>query len=120
MTEGGFYQQKRMNPQAVSIVILLHGAALTALMMAKGDMVERIIRTPIHVEFVPAKPVPPERKTPPKPQTAQTRIDTPRPVTQMPTNTIISDPPVPLPALVPPDPWPLPKLDLAPVPPPPP
>jgi protein TonB len=98
MTEGGFYQQKRMSPQAVAIVVLLHGAALTALVMAKGDVVSRIIRTPTKVDFIPEPPPPPDKPLPQptqKPQPVQTRIDTPPPIIKTPlVGPVISQPPI--------------------------
>ena len=123
MTEGGFYQQKRMSPQAVGIVILLHGAALTALLMAKGDIIQRIKDPPIDVRFIADQKPPPEKPKPlppQKPQVSQSQIDTPR--------TIVPTPPIGsvLPQIpVNPTPTPLPgpiasaTLDLPPVPPPP-
>jgi protein TonB len=97
MTEGGFYQQKRMNPQAIAIVILLHGAAFTALLMAKGDFVARILPTRTSVEFIDAPKPPPEKPLPPQPHTATapTRLDTPKP--QIPIRTtgpMVSEPPI--------------------------
>jgi protein TonB len=87
-----------MNPQAVGIVVLLHGAALAALLMAKGDMVGRIIRTPIQVKFIPEKPVPPEKPKPLPPQKApppRSHIDEPRPLIQTrPLGPVISQPPL--------------------------
>lgn len=102
MTEGGFYQQKRMSPQAVGIVILLHGAAIAALLTAKMDMPtrEKFIRT--IVDPVPVPPPPPPRPVPQPPKTQQTQ-DT-QPTTVIP----IVQPPIDHGPIVPPSPPPPP------------
>jgi len=65
MMEGAFHQQKRTNPTALAIVVLMHGAALTALALAKTEVIEKIWEPPISVEMIDEdKPPPPE---PPKP-----------------------------------------------------
>ncbi|HEX8620397.1 MAG TPA: TonB family protein [Allosphingosinicella sp.] len=72
MMEGAFTQQKKANPAALAIVVLMHGAALTALALAKGEViVDAITRTKVfNVE--PDKVPPPEpvepvvKKTPPE------------------------------------------------------
>jgi protein TonB len=122
MTEGGFYQPRTMNPKAVGIVVLLHGAALTALMMAKGDMIERITHTKTIVELIdhkipPEKPLPPQ---PPKPRTAQSRIDTPKPQIPTPsTGPVVVQTPIPWTPPAPPGPVVVAKADPIPLPPPP-
>jgi protein TonB len=67
MTTAGFYEQKRMNPRALAVVVLLHGAALTALVLAKGEEFTKIIRTPTTVDLIddtqPPPPKPPEPRT---------------------------------------------------------
>src|SRR3954447_19739135 len=98
MTEGGFYQTRQMNPKAVAVVVLLHGAALTALIMAKGDLIERIVHTPTEVTLIPEAKIPHEKlkPQPPTPQAAQTRIDTIVPIVPPPpTGPVIYDPPAP-------------------------
>jgi protein TonB len=73
--EGGFYQQKSLNPKAIAVVVLLHGAVLTALVMAKGERFIRFAPTPIRVRLIKEIPPPPERQRPqPNPQ-QQTVLD---------------------------------------------
>lgn len=67
MTQGGFYQPKRMSPTAVGVVVLLHGAAITALVMAKEPGFIRDITHTRLIDVTLAKP-PPEPPKPPKPQ----------------------------------------------------
>lgn len=60
MMEGAFTQQKRANPAALAIVVLMHGAALTALALAKGEViVDAIARTKVF-DVKPDEPPPPE------------------------------------------------------------
>ena len=64
MTEGAFYQQKKANPTALAVVVLMHGAALTALALAKGEViVDALTRTKVY----DVKPVEPPPKEEPKP-----------------------------------------------------
>ncbi|HEX6377135.1 MAG TPA: TonB family protein [Allosphingosinicella sp.] len=66
MTEGAFYQPKKTSPTALAIVVLMHGAALTALAMAKMEVITKDKLPPIIVDFIdPKKPVEPP---PPAPQ----------------------------------------------------
>ena len=122
MTEGGFYPTGRMNPKAAAIVVLLHGAALAALIMAKGDIIQRIVNPPTEVKFIPETKPPHEKVKPQsqKPQTAQTRLDTPIPiVTPPPTGPVISQPTIVNPPPLPPGPVELARVEPPHVPPPP-
>ena len=65
MMEGAFYQQKRNSPTALAIVVLMHGAAVTALAMAKMDVITKDKLPPIVVDFLEEKKTPPE--VPPEP-----------------------------------------------------
>ena len=64
MTEAGFYQPRHSSPTALTMVVLLHGAALAALVMAKMDVPpkEPFTRTAVDlIEIKPdPKPIPPE------------------------------------------------------------
>jgi len=80
MSQGGYYQPKRSSPAGLTIVILLHGAAIAALAMANIN-VDVLPKNPItKVRLIPdpvePPPLPPEPNTP-TPQTPQhrTRID---------------------------------------------
>jgi protein TonB len=100
MTTASFYDRKGMNPRALTVVVLLHGAALTALILAKGPLVDRgRDRNPI-VEWIdPVKP-PPE---PPKPN-PQPKPEPEREHFTMPKRTVEFDFPKP-PPLPPAPPW---------------
>ncbi|HEX8483527.1 MAG TPA: energy transducer TonB [Allosphingosinicella sp.] len=105
MTEGAFYGQKRTSPTALAVVVLMHGAALTALALAKGEVFTRDKPPPITVDLIedqkPPPPVPPEpvrTQTPPPPSVI---THTP-PIVPMPPRPVIaqSEPLPPLPATV--------------------
>ena len=82
MSQGGYYQQKRGSPAGLTVVILLHGAAIAALAMANisVDVAPKVpnpdvIFIPDPIEPPPAPPEPrPDPKTPDQPQ-HRTRID---------------------------------------------
>ena len=68
MAEATFLEQKKLRPGAAATVILMHGAALTALLLAKPELVEHIGYTPIKlipIHTPPPPPPPPSR--PPEP-----------------------------------------------------
>lgn len=65
MAEAGFLEQKRMRPGAAATVILMHGAALAALLFAKNpDMVRRVFTNTevINVDLPPPPPPPRPRQ----------------------------------------------------------
>lgn len=72
-TADTFYGPGRMNSRALTVVVLLHGAALAALAFAKGEDIIRIADPPIVVTPIPEQdpppPKPPEhkREAPPEP-----------------------------------------------------
>lgn len=72
MTQGGFYERKTMSPGAVAIVVLLHGAAITALVMARegGFTPPRFGHTTV-VDIHTPKPPPEKPKPQPKQETQQ-------------------------------------------------
>jgi protein TonB len=61
---GGFYQQRRLDPRAMMVVVLLHGAALTALMMVKSGAVPNPFGRTILIDIKEKVPLP----KPPPPQ----------------------------------------------------
>jgi protein TonB len=65
MTTAGFYEPRRMNPRALAVVVLLHGAALAALVLVKGEEFRKIIDPPTTVELIDETKPPPERHPPP-------------------------------------------------------
>jgi protein TonB len=99
MTQGGFYERKRMSPTAVAVVVLLHGAAITALVMAKEPGFIRDITRTTLIDIHPVKPPPPQDPKPPKPQPRQPieQITSVRPVDPPPMPTWTVPPPPPLP-----------------------
>ncbi|HYG47769.1 MAG TPA: TonB family protein [Allosphingosinicella sp.] len=123
MMEGAFYQPKKTSPTALAVVVLMHGAALTALALAKGEVFSPEKPTPTIVDMIDEqKPPPPE---PPPPTKAQTPpppsvITHTPPVIQMPREPVFAQseplPPVPSAVIAQPDPVPVPKADPAPVP----
>jgi protein TonB len=58
MPQGGFLEQKPKSPGGLALVIALHAAVLTALMLAKNEYV-RITEPPIVVRPIPDTPEPP-------------------------------------------------------------
>jgi periplasmic protein TonB len=97
MMEGAFYQQKRTNPTALAVVVLMHGAALTALAMAKGEViVDAITRTKVF-NVKPDEPPPPEPVKPiEKAITPKTVVTHVPPIVQLPPQpTFIQTPPLP-------------------------
>jgi protein TonB len=86
MTQGGFYETKRLSPTGLAAVVLLHGVALTALILAKQE-ITRHREPPIVVDTYDPE-VPPPPKPEPKPETDvqqhRTVIETPTPIIQIP------------------------------------
>ena len=84
MQDRGF-QQRRFNPAGLATIILLHGAAITALALVKMEVPVKVF-TPLPIIDVPADP-PAQPPPPPEPRQARqapSRLDAPR--------TIIPDP----------------------------
>ena len=65
MSEGAFHQPRKTSPAAFAVVVLMHGAALTALALAKPEMFDPVKIPPTVVDFIKEKKPPPEE--PPKP-----------------------------------------------------
>jgi protein TonB len=124
MTEGAFYQPKKTSPTALAVVVLMHGAAITALALAKMDNPAGIIFGPTEVELIPVPVDPPE--VPPEPvkqkvpQQQPTVLTPPEPVFKLPTQgPTVPWTPQPTPAIIIPEPGPIivPKADPPPPPP---
>ena len=82
MAQGGFYERKRVSPTGITLVILLHGGALTALALSKMDMPEMKIFTPLKISDIPIPPDPqpiPEPKADPE-MRPKSQIDYVRPL----------------------------------------
>jgi protein TonB len=114
MPEGAFFEQKRLSPTSLGIVIALHGAAITALMMSKTEFVRSLVE-PTKVRLIPEKkdpPPEPQRPVPDKPLPKQqvTYVKPVlEPVLQQPTELTYIDRPVVVPPTF--DPPPQPRFD---------
>jgi protein TonB len=64
MAEATFFEQKRMRPGAAFTVILLHGAALSALLLAKTEILDHPPEPPIIIDSIPVLPPPPPPPVP--------------------------------------------------------
>src|SRR5688572_15379695 len=71
MMTASVYQPKTASPTSLGLVVLIHGAALAALALAKMDMPTPPIFTPTKVELITVKPVP--REVPVEPREKQPR-----------------------------------------------
>jgi protein TonB len=90
MTEGLAYQPKRTSPTALTLVILLHGAAISALVLSKMDVVAKLKPVDTDVIFVdPIKPPPPDRSEAVEPPRQRIEVTYTPPIVKMP----IADPP---------------------------
>ncbi len=117
MMEGAFYQQKKTSPTALAVVVLMHGAGITALALAKTDNPIREIFKPTKVVLLDEVKPPPE--VPPEPirqrvQQQPTVLTPPEPVFKLPTQgPTVPWTPQPTPTLIIPEPGPIivPKAD---------
>jgi protein TonB len=102
MTEAALYQPRKKHPVALTVVIVMHGAAITALALSQTEVGKRIINPTTVINVEEDKPPPPEPQ--PKPvERVQARqptvIDKPPPIIDVPTQGPITewkpmDPPV--------------------------
>jgi protein TonB len=60
MTEGVLYQPKRTNPTALTIVVLMHGAAIAALALSKMEVIENPFKPTVVIDIKNPPPPPPE------------------------------------------------------------
>ena len=117
MMEGAFYEQKKTSPTALAIVVLMHGAGITALALAKTDNPIREIFEPTEVVLIDETKPPPE--VPPEPikqkvQQQPTVLTPPDPVFKLPTHgPVVPWTPQPTPTVIIPEPGPIvvPKAD---------
>jgi protein TonB len=72
MPEGAFYQAKTVNRTALTMVVLLHGAAITALALSKTEVIKETFGRTV-VELI-EDPVPPPPPPPPPPQPVRTEV----------------------------------------------
>ena len=76
MMQTGFYERKRMSPGAVAVVVLLHGAAITALMMAKEGGFGHLKPPRTIVDLIQPDKDPPPKPKPPEPHPQQREVVT--------------------------------------------
>lgn len=117
MGEAAFYQQKRGHPTALAVVILMHGAAIGTLALAKMEVISNPFKPIKIIDIKEALPPPPE----PQPKvekvqpTQEVVIDRPPPIVDMAKPGPVTEwKPLPTPTLVIPDPGPtivLPRAD---------
>jgi protein TonB len=122
MTEAATFNAKR-HPTALAIVVLMHGAALTALALAKMENPGRTLFGTTKVDLIPMPKDPPKDPPPPAKEIPQQRtvIDQPpRAIDPPPLGPTVDFTPQPLPRLVIPDPGPPTQAISEPAPPPPP
>lgn len=110
MTEGAFAQPRKTNPTALAIVLLMHGAGITALALAKGEVIRDAIPIIDVFNVKPDEPPPPEPVKPiekavtPPPESVVTHVP---PVVETPVRPVFTEykplPPVEL-TVVPPPP----------------
>lgn len=118
MMEGAFYQQKRTSPTALAAVVLLHGAGITALALARTDNPIGPIFEPTDVTWIeeskPPPEVPPEPIKPKVPVQQPPVLTMPDPVFKLPTTGPAvpwTPPPAPTPAIPEPGPAAVPRAD---------
>jgi protein TonB len=83
MVEAGFFEQKRHSPAGLALVVVVHAAVLSALVLIKGPDIMRRIFEPIEVTLIPVPPLPDEVTPPdrrPDPADRLTFVDQTRPV----------------------------------------
>lgn len=103
MAEAGFLEPKRVRPGSAAAVILIHGAAIAALLLAKGEIVVPRNYTPLRMIPIPDRPDPPPIPEPPprdprqalQPQTFDLPIPANPPL--RPAGPTVSEPPAPPP-----------------------
>lgn len=89
MAANSFLEQKQGSPLGFGAVIMLHGAAIAAVLLVKGPEWIRVIDQPIVVEMIPPDEIPPVEPLP-QPQDQQVR----QPLTRMDVSPIIIDTPI--------------------------
>jgi len=67
MSETGFFAQKRNSPTSLGLVILLHGALISAVVLIKSPAFTHIAH-PTVIDFIPIAQDPPPDPPPPPPQ----------------------------------------------------
>ena len=73
MQEAGFFAQKRNSPTSLGLVILLHAALISAVIMIRSPAFERLTHPPTVVTLIPDETVPPPDPARPQPDQPQPR-----------------------------------------------
>ena len=109
MTQTAFYQPKKGHPTARAVVVLMHGAAIGALALAKMDVIPGIKNPPTIVELIKDPPPPPENQPVVERRLVQdTVITRAPPIIKMPTPpSEVEWKPMPIPQVIIPDPGPM-------------
>ena len=122
MTEGAFHQPRKTNRTALTIVVLMHGAAITALALSKTEFITEKLGT---LTVIPVTPDPPPPEVPPEPIKPQ--VEPPQHVSVVTVTPPIIQPPIQRPIFdappIPPTPIPYTppaQVHVEPTPPPPP
>jgi protein TonB len=110
MMEGAFYQPRKISPTALAFVVLMHGAGLTALALAKSEAFGPRREPPIVVETWKEDPTPPPERAKPV-----EKVETPRDPVLTRTPPIIEFPPMPGPVAAWKDPAPVTLSDPGPI-----
>ncbi len=86
MAEQGFLTQKPRSPGSLALVIALHGAALTALMLAKSEFIRAptVVTDAYNVPLDKPPPPEPEKEIQPKQKQVESRIETIPPIVERP------------------------------------
>lgn len=79
MPEGAFHQSRSLSPTALAVVLLMHGAAITALALAKMDVIpaDRFGVTDVFDVFEPEPPAPLPEPVEPRVEQPDSHIDIP-------------------------------------------
>jgi protein TonB len=78
MPETGFFAQKRGSPTSLGLVILLHAALISAVIMIKSPAFQRLTHPPMVVDLIEDRtdpPPEPQRRQPDQPQPQQEVFD---------------------------------------------
>lgn len=79
MPEGGFFERRTISPAGLTVVIVLHAAAITALALSKMEMPGMKVFEPLVIEHIKPDPIldeiPPEPVKDAKPLPRDTQID---------------------------------------------
>ncbi|HEY1144906.1 MAG TPA: hypothetical protein VGE84_01055, partial [Allosphingosinicella sp.] len=70
MSQGGFFERQPLNTRTLAVVLLLHGAALTALALSRTEVIRHFVPTTT-ITFIPNPPAPAPETPAAKPEQKQ-------------------------------------------------